>query len=279
MPFVTSGRRRTVFALLAALAALSLPALAQSTVKIGKETKKTAGVVTELQAGDVACYITLKDDQGVEFNELGDFSICENRGLIGKRVTLTYELGNVMADECQGNPDCTKTRTVALVTAAHPAPQAAKQARSSFCAPAETVLFECRTGAKLVSVCASSDASPTKGSLQYRFGKPGASAEITLPEPPSIPSKSASGETVAFSGGGGAWLQFHKGEYAYVVYTGIGKWGPKGEPRTKEGIAVERAGKPVANLKCTGKLTSLLGPDWFEKAGVQSNGEEFEFPD
>jgi len=107
-------------ALLAALAASLLPAAAAQapdTVKIGKEIKKTVAVVTELQAGDVACYLTLKDDQGTEFSELGDFPICEKRSLLGKRVKLTYTLSNVMADECQGNPDCTKTRKVALVTA------------------------------------------------------------------------------------------------------------------------------------------------------------------
>jgi hypothetical protein len=267
MPSPAPGRR-LVFALLAACA---LPALAQSpgTVKIGKETKKTAGVITDLQAGDVACYITLKDDQGAEFNEMADFSICENQGLIGKRVTLTYKLGNVMADECQGNPDCTKTRTVALVTAARPV---AGKPAASFCKPSETVVFECRTGAKLVSVCAA------RGTLQYRFGKP-EKPELKLPDPPSAPSQAATGDTVAFSGGGGAWLRFHKGDYAYVVYTGIGKWGPHGEPHTKDGVAVERAGKLVSNVKCTGKPTSLLGADWYEKVGITSKGEEFEFPE
>jgi hypothetical protein len=112
--------KRHACALLAALAASLLPAAAAQgpdTVKIGKEIKKTVATVTELQAGDVACYLTLKDDQGAEFSELGDFPICEKRSLLGKRVKLTYTLGTVMADECQGNPDCTKTRKVALVTA------------------------------------------------------------------------------------------------------------------------------------------------------------------
>ncbi|HEX3530093.1 MAG TPA: hypothetical protein VH988_23785 [Thermoanaerobaculia bacterium] len=113
--------KRSACALLAALAASLLPAAAApspDTVKVGKEIKKTVATVTGLQAGDVACYLTLKDDQGVEFSELGDFPICEKRSLLGKRVKLTYMLGNVMADECQGNPDCTKTRRVALVTGA-----------------------------------------------------------------------------------------------------------------------------------------------------------------
>lgn len=119
MQLAGSGSRRIAYVLLAALAAGTLPAFAQSpgTVKIGKETKKTVGVLTELQAGDVACHLTLKDDRGTEFSELGDFSICEKTSLLGKRVTLSYSPGHVMADECQGNPDCTKTRRVALVTA------------------------------------------------------------------------------------------------------------------------------------------------------------------
>jgi len=113
--------KRHACALLAALAASLLPAAAAQgpdTVKVGKEIKKTVATVTELQAGDVACYLTLKDDQGAEFSELGDFSICEKRSLLGKRVKLTYTLGTVIADECQGDPACTKTRKVALVTAA-----------------------------------------------------------------------------------------------------------------------------------------------------------------
>jgi hypothetical protein len=279
MPFAGSGSRRIAYVLLAALAAGTLPAFAQSpgTVKIGKETKKTSGTLTELQAGDVACYLTLKDDRGAEFSELGDFAICEKTSLVGKRVTLSYSLGNVMADECQGNPDCTKTRRVALVTAmtAAATPKSGAQAQTSFCTPLETVVFACRTGSKLVSVCAS------EGSLQYRFGKPDTREplEITLPESPAKPGKAASGESVPFSGGGGSWLRFHKGQYAYVVYTGIGKWGPKGETREKQGVVVEKDGKLAAQLRCSGKLTSELRPDWFEKAGVVSNGEEFNFPD
>jgi hypothetical protein len=188
-------------------------------------------------------------------------------------------MGNVIADECQGNPDCTKSKSVPLVTAVKVMDGKANQ--TSFCTPLETVVFACRTGAKLVSVCASKDASTARGSLQYRFGKPDAQAplEIALPEAPSLPAKAANGESVPFSGGGGSWLRFHKGPFAYVVYSGIGKWGPKGETREKQGIVVENAGKLVANLKCSGKLISLLGPDWFEKVGVQSNGEDFEFPD
>jgi len=297
MPFGSSGNRRTPYTALIAIAALSaitaVPLLASApgpgTVQVGKETKKTVGIVTEVQAGDVACYLTLKDEKGAVFQELADFEICEKPGLVGKRVTLTYTLGNVMADECQGNPDCSKTRKVALVSAvrvmdgkAAPKPAASRApSQVSFCAPRETVVFACRVGAKLVSVCASEDASPTRGSLQYRFGKADSREplEIALPETPAIPPKAASGQSEPFAGGGGSWLRFHQAPFAYVVYSGIGRWGPHGETREKQGIVVERAGKTVAHLKCGGDLTGLLGPDWFERVGIQANDEEFLFPD
>ena len=147
-------------------------------------------------------------------------------------------------------------------------------AQNSLCAAGETTVFACRTGPKMVSVCASPDA------LQYRFGRPGADAlEMTLPAQSLPPAKAATGDTLMFSGGGGAWLRFAHGPVAYTVYTGIGKWGPNGEVRDKAGLAVERQGKLAANLACTGKVTSELGPEWFSRAGIASGGQEFDLPD
>ncbi|MEA2162269.1 MAG: hypothetical protein QOK37_396 [Thermoanaerobaculia bacterium] len=106
----------TIFAYSLATLPLFAATPATDTVKIGKETKKTVGTLTKAVNGDVACYLTLKDDRGVVFDEMADFSICEKPKLIGKRLLLKYSLENVMADECQGNPDCTKSKKVALVT-------------------------------------------------------------------------------------------------------------------------------------------------------------------
>ena len=294
MSFSIHAIRGAGLAALLLLVGAALPAAAQdATVKVGNQTKKAIGTVTKLEAGDVACYVSLKDDQGVAFDELADFEVCEQKPSIkGKRVALSYALGKVMADSCQGDPGCKKTRTVAMVSSAKiigvksasgdasPRPAAAA-GQTSFCTPNETVIFACRTGPKLVSVCASKDAGRGKGSLQYRFGKPDSPEplEMTLPESMIPPAKAASGEAVPFAGGGGSWLRFRKGEYGYVVYSGIGKWGPKGETREKQGLVVERAGKQIASLKCSGRLISELGPDWFEKAGVQGNNQDFDFPD
>lgn len=281
----------TLLALAAPLAASAQPA----TVKIGKETKNATGTIVEMQDGDIACAMVLKDDKGQEFFESGDFDLCmKKKSLIGKRVALTYKLAKVMAESCQGDVDCKKSDIVPLVVAVKVLPAgnapvmagkqpAAKAAagQTSFCTPQETVIFACRSGAKMASVCASKDASPTRGYVQYRFGKPDSSdpLELMLPEGQPPIAQSATGESVPFAGGGGAWMRFRKGPFGYVVYTGIGKWGPKGETREKAGIVVERDGKRIAQLKCNASTDGEMGPDWFGKVGLKTNGEDFLFPD
>ena len=86
-------------------------------VKIGNETKKSNGLLTALQSGDVACYLTLKDKNGTAFTEMAIFEICEMQKMVGKRVRLSYRIESVIADSCQGNPECQDTRKVALVSA------------------------------------------------------------------------------------------------------------------------------------------------------------------
>lgn len=279
---------RTLIAVTAAMV-LPAPANAQDTVKVGQETKRASGTIMSANAGDTACYLKLKDDRGVVFEEMARFEICEQRALVGKRVALTWVQQAVMSPDCQGDPACKKTRTVALVSAAKPiaaaqatpAPAAASPGQTSFCTPEETVVFTCRAGAKMVSVCAAKAAGPSRGYLQYRFGKPDSPEplEMILPESHLPPSKVATGENVPFSGGGGSWLRFAKAPLAYTVYSGIGKWGPKGEIQEKGGVVVERQGKAIATVKCTSKPGGELGPYWFEQMGITANGQDFDFPD
>lgn len=279
--------RALTIVLMAALIGAALPAAAQDsgTIKIGDATKRTSGTIVAMNIGDVACYLTLKDERGTVFEEMANFEICEKPALVGKRVALSYQLGKVMAAECAGDVNCKKIRTVALVSGARVIESAAgakpAAVQPSFCTPAEVVIFSCRTGTRMVSVCASRDAGLNKGYLQYRFGKHDSTEplEITLPEERIWPARAAAGEVVSFAGGGGTWLRFTKATTTYTVYSGIGNWGPKGEKQTKEGLVVERAGKPVASLKCLDLTTSLLGPDWFEKVGIQPGGQDFAFPD
>ena len=292
-----SGSRllRSLFGsgLVAFLLVSALPAAAQDTVTVGGEKKRAFGTPTAFQNGDTACYVTLKDDRGATFDELADFDLCtQEKSLKGKRLALTYKTARVMAASCQGNPDCKKSETVVLIASAKPAPLTApapaaptpaKSAQTSFCTPNETIVFSCRTSpTKLVSVCASKDAAPTKGYLQYRTGKPDSNEplDLTLPAAQVPPPQAASGESFPLAGGGGTWLRVSaKNSIAFVVYTAIGNWGPRGETREKAGVSVERDGKVVANLKCAGKPLGLLGPDWFAKAGITAKGQDFDLPD
>lgn len=291
--FPTSPRLRSTTLLLAVSMAIGSIAHAADTVQIGGETKFASGLVTGVEAGDVACYLTLEDADGESFTEMAAFEICEQQEqLVGHQVALSYAMENVLAAECQGDVDCGKSDRVALVTsaklldgAAAPAADADAEtdatpgaAPESFCTARETVVFACRSGAKLVSVCASADASARSGYLQYRFGKPGAGAiELTLPKDARLPPASATGENAGFSGGGGSWLRFANGSHSYVVYSGIGRWGEDGQTVEKEGVRVESKSKTVAELACSGAVTSELGPEWFERIGIGANDEEFLF--
>lgn len=261
---------------------------AAPTVRIGNQTKNTIGTVVDVNQGDIACYLTLKDDAGKEFQESADFELCTTKPLRkGQRVQLNYKLANVQSAECQGDPNCKKSDRIALVTSATViskaisvavTPAAARQA--SFCTSTESVVFACTTGSKLVSVCASRNLSSTAGYVQYRFGKPGEPLEMSLPAGEVHPLKAAYGANEMYAGGGASWLRFRKGSYGYVVYSGIGRWGPKGATMEKQGLAVENNGKVIANLKCSGKDSGELGPQWYEKVGYQrSNKEEFFIPD
>src|SRR5262245_47501704 len=71
---------------------------------------------------------------------------------------------------------------LAVLAAAAPLPGMA-ETTASHCAAEEKILFNCSTGAKTVSVCATSPLSAEAGSVQYRFGPPGA-PELRYPPSP-----------------------------------------------------------------------------------------------
>src|SRR5262245_37129413 len=51
----------------------------------------------------------------------------------------------------------------------------------TLCETEEKTVLACRTGKKIVSVCASNDLSPSSGYLQYRFGVPQKPPELVYP--------------------------------------------------------------------------------------------------
>ena len=82
-----------------------------------------------------------------------------------------------------------------------------------------------------------------------------------------------SGDTLTFSAGGGAFLRFRWQEFAYTVFAAVGRgWGEK------EGVVVEKSGKRVEALRCTGGVRSILGPDWFAAARIPQDPTGFDLP-
>ena len=263
---------------------------ASPTSNTGAEVKATEAILIGHQQGDAACYLTLRSDAGKPFTERADFETCATADrLTGKRVRLAYTTGRVMHEDCQGNPACGKSRTVALISSMRPvepaavgaALQATPVGAASFCTALETTVFTCRAGAKRISVCADPASTAQRGYVQYRFGKADGSdrLEMELPTGRVAPPTAAAGGSVVFAAGGSAWLRFVNGDHAYVVYTGIGKWGPQGAVREKEGLVVERRGKQIASLKCSQAAVSRLGPEWFDQVGITARNGDFDLPD
>jgi hypothetical protein len=155
-----------------------------------------------------------------------------------------------------------------------PCLSAPTQAAPSLCAANERVVFSCSTGAHAASICASKDLS----SLQYRFGKPG-SVDLVYPEGGTKPADAFIMGSLAFSGGGGAWLRFDKGPFRYTIFTALAKWGRGGVLADASGVAVERDGKAFANFPCRGAAASEMGPDLFDKLGLKESDEAFDIPD
>ncbi|MCE3003621.1 MAG: hypothetical protein LW860_13125 [Xanthomonadaceae bacterium] len=252
-------------------------------VTVGGESKPSTGTIVSLVNADTACAVELRDDDGAVRHESADFELCfQQPSLVGRRVALTWTEANVMAESCQGDPECGDSERIALIATARIIDEAAGgTSPTTFCSAEETIVFACRTRTKQVSVCASADAAPTRGYVQYRFGKPGGATplELQLPTTPLTPPQAATADNLPFAGGGASWMRFRRGDHAYVVYSGIGKWGPNGEVEERAGIVVERRGEAIATLACNGgKSEGELGPDWFERVGMQAKGEEFDLP-
>jgi hypothetical protein len=150
----------------------------------------------------------------------------------------------------------------------------------SLCKPDERVVFSCSTGAHIVSLCASANASKTDGYLQYRFGR-GGSVDLAYPDLSAKPGDAFTSGRLMFSGGGGAWLRFDKGPYAYTIFTAIGRWGSSGGPAAISGVAVEKDGKAFADFPCRSAPKSEIGSELFEKLGLREAdpSQQFDIPD
>lgn len=147
----------------------------------------------------------------------------------------------------------------------------AARAATTACTSSEDLVFQCEAGRKVIAVCASRGPA---GVLQYRFG-PSSAPELVLSTAATDDTKATvSGNDLAFSGGGGAYLRFHGHATDYVVYTAISsQWGEQ------SGVVPERDGKQLRGAKCVGKVKSKIGPAFFDEARISRDPSSFTLPD
>lgn len=115
--------------------------------------------------------------------------------------------------------------------------------RPSLCMPAETAIFSCALGGKIVSLCATPDLDATQGTMTYRFGRRGA-VELTHPDQPRHPA-------TAFTAGGdpvllGDYVRFSKGGFTYTIYALVGTQAR----RETDGLLITRGATILRDIRC-----------------------------
>ncbi len=128
----------------------------------------------------------------------------------------------------------------------------AAPARAGLCGPGETVIFECRLGAKRVAVCGGTG---TAGAYaQYRLGTP-AKLELEYPARTDGGLGGMHHAETAYSGGGEAQVIFPSGGFQYVVYSRMVRTNFKAnepnDPAFEAGVEVLKGDKAVSKRKCT----------------------------
>ncbi|AFY42747.1 hypothetical protein [Nostoc sp. PCC 7107] len=83
------------------------------------ETSKTVlpsiGTVKELVNGDLLCYATLTDEQGIEHQVGASFEICaESAKFLNKKVRASYTIESV--SDCQSAEPCGKSKKESIIT-------------------------------------------------------------------------------------------------------------------------------------------------------------------
>lgn len=77
-------------------------------------------VVTKMELGDVACYLSYRNAAGEIKEALAAHEICSQVTLLNKTTELTFERSRVLGDGCEGDPECKDLKTVWLVVALRP---------------------------------------------------------------------------------------------------------------------------------------------------------------
>jgi hypothetical protein len=118
-------------------------------------------------------------------------------------------------------------------------------AMPSLCVTGETTVFTCARSKKIASVCAAYAPSGTLRYVQYRFGA--GTPELAIPPIDSFSADQMHGYAVNGNHGGSEGIEFHNGEYGYVVST---SWDAKDPTDDSAGVDILRNNVPYSNFSC-----------------------------
>jgi len=118
----------------------------------------------------------------------------------------------------------------------------------SLCDPSEIIVFSCALPKKkIVSLCASKDASNNTGYMQYRFGRDTSSIELEYPQRKAHAKEFFKYYSSSFSKGGTFGISFRIGEYRYSLFSTRSAFGYNGS-----GVILNRGSdnRRVSFLRC-----------------------------
>ncbi len=152
------------------------------------------------------------------------------------------------------------TAPVAAAPVAAPASGAPATVNGTLCTANEDARFSCAAkNGKVISICASPDLSATVGSIQYRFGRPGA-VELAYPADPATGRTALTWNTQNHASSQSFNVVFQNGGFSYTVYDQdtMGSGSQNGS-----GILIEKPGAEPISIACTGP--TILKIDSLEK--------------
>lgn len=95
-----------IFSILTANLGSILPS--QASKPIQSKAYPPSGKLLQLQMGDLACYVKVRDNHGKKRDLVANFDICEQTKLLNEQVQLTYQ--RVKINDCQSAEPCGKTK-------------------------------------------------------------------------------------------------------------------------------------------------------------------------
>ncbi len=98
-----------------ALIFISTSSCSSSDKKETHKAKKAVYTVINVEAGDLKCYLTLKDMNNKEVYKNATFEICEMKDKVLNKKIIISQYKTVNVNDCESNEPCGKTKKEKLV--------------------------------------------------------------------------------------------------------------------------------------------------------------------